>query len=150
MQLPALNLPPYPIKLVQKGDALYVFDALRKKQLLCTPEEWVRQHVLHFLMGEKGYPKALIQSEGGLTFNAMARRHDILAFNRRGEKLLLVECKAPNIRIDQAVLDQASRYNQVHRAPLLMVSNGLQHLFCEVDYVSATYRFLEDLPDFPG
>lgn len=148
MHLPALNLPAYPITLIRKGDALFVFDAIRKKQLLCTPEEWVRQHILHFLIREKGYPKTLIQSEGALTLNTLGKRHDILAFNAQGEKILLVECKAPQVKLDQRVLDQASRYNQVHRAPLMMVSNGLEHMFCAIDFRTMSYRFLNDLPDF--
>lgn len=148
MQLPPLNLPPYPFKLKQKDEKLYVFDELRKKHLLCTPEEWVRQHVVQFLIREKGYPKSLIQLEGGLTLNTLAKRHDILVFGTAGEKILLVECKAPQIKINQAVIDQASRYNHIHKAPLIMVSNGLQHLFYAVNFERMDYRFLPDLPVF--
>lgn len=148
MQLPPLNLPPYPFKLRQKEGKLYVFDALRKKHLLCTPEEWVRQHIVQFLITEKGYPKSLIQLEGGLTLNALSKRHDILVFDTAGKKILLVECKAPQIKINQMVIDQASRYNQVHKAPLIMVSNGLQHVYCAIDFERMDYRFLPDLPVF--
>jgi type I site-specific restriction endonuclease len=144
--LQPLNLPPYPFKLTEREGRLYVFDELRKKELLLTPEEWVRQHFIQYLIGVKNYPKGLIKIEGGLKLNNRARRTDIVVFNREGNKILLVECKAPEVSITQHVFDQVARYNMVHQVPLLAVSNGLQHYFCEINLADKSYRFTEDLP----
>ncbi|GAB2693326.1 type I restriction enzyme HsdR N-terminal domain-containing protein [Mucilaginibacter koreensis] len=146
--LQPLNLPPHPFRLTEHEGRLYIFDELRKKELLLTPEEWVRQHFIQFLIKEKGYPKGLIKVEGGLKLNHMPRRTDIVVYNRQGEKILLVECKAPEVNITQAVFDQIARYNMVHRVPLLSVSNGLQHYFCTVNITEKSYRFIEGLPPY--
>lgn len=144
----ALNLPPYPFKLTQKDDDLFIFDELRKKQLLLTPEEWVRQHVVQYLMIQKKYPKNFIKLEGGLKLNQLQKRTDILVFDQFGKADILVECKATSIKIDQKVFDQAARYNLIHRVNYLLVSNGLNHYCCQMNYENESYTFLEELPEY--
>ncbi len=141
-----LNLPPHPFRLQVENDRVYIFDELRKRFLLVTPEEWVRQHWVQHLMNKKGYPKALIQSEGGLTLNSLKKRTDLVVFNQAGERLLIAEFKAPSIKISQAVFDQIARYNMVHRVPFLLVSNGLEHYYCKVNFDKSSYTFLEEIP----
>lgn len=141
-----LNLPPYPFKLTQNGDALFIFDALRKKKLLLTPEEWVRQHFVQFLISDKKYPKTLIKLEGGLKINTLQNRTDIVVFDKQGLPFILVECKAAGIKINQKVFDQAARYNTFYSVKYLVVSNGLVHYYCQMDYKNNTYTFLNELP----
>ena len=143
-----LNLPAYPFQLQIKDNQVYIFDELRKKHLLVTPEEWVRQHWIQHLINEKGFPKGLIQSEGGLTLNSLKKRTDLVVFDRTGERRLIAEFKAPSIKISQAVFDQVARYNIVHRVPYLLVSNGLEHYYCLIDVDKSTYSFIEELPNF--
>ena len=143
-----LNLPPYPFRITERNNQLFLFDEIRKKTLLITPEEWVRQHFVQYLVLQKKYPKSLIQLEGGLKLNGQSKRSDILIFNAAGEKILLVECKAPVVKITQTVFDQIARYNIVHRVPLLAVTNGLQHFYCRIDFEGKKYFFLEELPDY--
>jgi hypothetical protein len=143
-----LNLPAYPFKLRKGDDTTFIFDEIRKKFLVLTPEEWVRQHIVQYMIQEKGYPKSLIKLEGGLKLNSLQKRTDIVAFNSKGEKVLLVECKAPTVKINQKVFDQIARYNIVHKIPLLAVTNGLEHYYCQIDFVAKGYNFLESLPSY--
>ncbi len=143
-----LNLPPYPVKLSTDGKKHFIFDELRKKHLVCTPEEWVRQHWIQHLILAKNYPKALIRPEGGLSLHGMPRRSDLVIFNTLGEMILLAEFKSPSIRIGPEVFEQISRYNSVYRIPLLLVSNGIQHYYWETDWETNSYRFLEELPEY--
>ena len=143
-----LNLPPYPFKLSEQEGVIYVFDELRKKKLVLTPEEWVRQHFIQFLILQKKYPKTLIKLEGGLKLNQLQKRTDILIFNKEGKADVLVECKATTVKIDQKVFDQAARYNMIHQVNYLLVSNGLVHYCCKMDYANQTYTFLEELPAY--
>ncbi|WP_158826475.1 type I restriction enzyme HsdR N-terminal domain-containing protein [Mucilaginibacter lacusdianchii] len=144
--LQPLHLPPYPFKLTDQNGQLYIFDDIRKKNLLLTPEEWVRQHFVQYLVQVKGYPKALIKLEGGLRQNGIARRSDIVVFNTDGNKILMVECKAPGVEITQKVFDQIARYNITHRVPVLAVTNGLQHYYCFINFEKSNYQFIEELP----
>jgi len=146
--LQPLNLPPYPFKITEDNGVYSLFDELRKKSIIITPEEWVRQHFVQYLINQKGYPKTLIGLEGGLKLHGMQRRTDILVRNNQGEKVLLIECKAPSVKITQGVFDQVARYNMVHKVPLLAVTNGLQHYYCRIDLVNESYTFLEDLPNY--
>lgn len=143
-----LNLPPYNLRLKKESGKVYVFDPLRKKYLVLSPEEWVRQHWIEHLSAAKGYPKALMQCEGGLILNDLRKRSDLVIFNAQGAKVLLAEFKAPNIKITQETFDQISRYNIIHRIPLLLVSNGLNHFYCKIDFDQGSYTFLEDLPAY--
>lgn len=146
--LQPLNLPPYPFKIIEDNGRLTLFDDIRKKHIILTPEEWVRQHFVQYLINQKGYPKALIKLEGGLKLYGNAKRTDIVVFNTSGEKMLLIECKAPSVNINQKVFDQVARYNMVHKVSLLAVSNGLSHYYCQIDLVNKSYQFIEDLPKF--
>jgi len=146
--LQPLALPPYPFKLTDQNGQLFIFDELRKKQIMLTPEEWVRQHFVQYLIMVKGYPKSLIKLEGGLRLHGMQKRSDIVVYNTQGQKILMVECKAPDVVIDQKVFDQIARYNITHRIKLLAVTNGLQHYYCSIDFENSKYSFLEQLPDY--
>lgn len=143
-----LNLPPFAANITSKDGRLYIFDALRKKQLVLTPEEWVRQHWVHCLITEKGYPKALINIEGGLRLHEMNKRSDLIVYDTSGQKVLMAEFKAPSVKITQAAFDQIANYNIVHRIPLLLVSNGLDHYYCKVDFEEKSFRFLPELPEY--
>lgn len=146
--LQPLALPPYPFKITEANGQLTLFDELRKRTIIITPEEWVRQHFVQYLINQKQYPKALMRLEGGLKLNGMSRRTDIVVFNRQGERILMVECKAPSVTIDQKVFDQIARYNMAHKVSLLVVTNGLSHYYCRVDHEAGNYQFIPDLPGF--
>ncbi|MGK6352343.1 type I restriction enzyme HsdR N-terminal domain-containing protein [Parapedobacter sp. DT-150] len=143
-----LNLPAYKAKIQQDGSRWFIFDELRKKNLVLTPEEWVRQHWIQHLIHTKKYPRSLIKIEGGLTLNDMPRRSDLIIYDTLGNKILLAEFKAPAVKITQAAFDQIARYNTVHRIPFLLVSNGLQHFYCRIDFEQGGITFLNDLPDY--
>ncbi|MDB5130407.1 MAG: hypothetical protein JWR02_156 [Mucilaginibacter sp.] len=143
-----LQLPPYPFKINEQNGQLTLFDVIRKKNIVITPEEWVRQHFVQYLIRQKHYPKTLIKLEGGHKLNGMPKRSDIVVYNSAGEKILLVECKAPSVAVDQKAFDQVARYNMVHKVKLLAVSNGLQHYYCRIDFEKQAYQFIADLPDF--
>jgi len=147
-QLQPLQLPPYPFKITDLNGQLTLFDEIRKKQVIITPEEWVRQHFVQYLINQKSYPKTLIKLEGGLKLHGMPRRTDIVVFNPEGEKILMVECKAPSVAINQKVFDQVARYNITHKIALLAVTNGLQHYYCSVDFNNGSYKFIEELPTY--
>ena len=141
-----LNLPPYPFKITDANGQLTLFDVIRKRDIIITPEEWVRQHFVQYLINQKKYPKSLIKLEGGHKLHGMAKRTDIVVYNPAGEKILLVECKAPSITIDQKTFDQVARYNMVHKVKLLAVTNGLQHYYCVIDFEERDYKFIEEMP----
>lgn len=143
-----LNLPAYPFKIKLENDCHFIFDEVRKKYLVLTPEEWVRQHFVQYIISFKGYPRALVKLEGGMRLNTLNKRTDIIAYDNTGKKVLLIECKAPGVKITQKVFDQIARYNIVHRIPLLAVTNGLSHFYCAVDFETNTYQFLEELPAY--
>ena len=143
-----LQLPPYPFKITDQNGQLILFDMIRKKNIVITPEEWVRQHFVQYLINQKHYPKTLIRLEGGHKLNGMAKRSDIVVYNSAGEKVLLVECKAPSVTIDQKTFDQVARYNMVHKVNLMAVSNGLDHYYCRIDFENHGYQFIEELPDY--
>lgn len=146
--LQPLNLPPYPFKITELSKQLFIFDELRKKDLVLTPEEWVRQHYVQYLISIKKYPKGLIKLEAGLSLNGLAKRSDIVVFDRNGNKILLIECKAPQVKISQKVFDQVARYNMVHKVPVIGVTNGLVHYQCRIDFTAESYQFIEEIPDY--
>lgn len=127
-----LNLPPFDYKVMKIDGKPYIFDIIRRKYLLITPEEWVRQHVLHWLINHHHYPKSLIKTESGLKYNYLAKRTDIIVFNRAAKPFLLVECKAAHIPLTDEVLQQAIRYNAILQASYLLISNGLTHLLYKI------------------
>src|ERR1700710_2554687 len=146
--LQPLQLPPYPFKITEHNGQLTLFDDIRKKHIVLTPEEWVRQHFVQYLINQKGYPKTLIKLEGGLKLHGMARRTDIVVFNPLAQRILMIECKPPSVKIDQKVFDQVARYNMVHKVKLLAVSNGLKHYYCRIDFERKRYDFMEELPPY--
>ncbi|MET4080909.1 hypothetical protein ABIB40_000853 [Pedobacter sp. UYP30] len=141
-----LNLPPYPFKITEKDNQVFIFDQLRKKHLVLTPEEWVRQHFIQHLIANHKFPKTLINIEGGLVLNQLQKRSDILVFNANGEKLMLIECKAPKVKITETVFDQALRYNSIHQAPWIVLTNGLKHVYAKLNFTSGEAEFVEELP----
>lgn len=141
-----LNLPPYPFKITEKDKVHFIFDEIRKKHLVLTPEEWVRQHFIRYLINEKFFPATLLQIEGGLRLNQTRKRSDILVYNQLAEKLMIIECKAPSVAISQATFDQAARYNSVYKAPWIAVTNGLQHYYAKIDHKEGQFLFVEELP----
>ena len=144
-----INFPQHNFRIKEENNKHLIFDEVRRLWVTLTPEEWVRQHFVQYLINQKGYPRSLIKLEGGLKLHGNAKRTDIVVFNPKGEKILLIECKAPSVKIDQKVFDQVARYNMVHKVALLAVSNGLQHFYCRIDFENRDYRFIEELPDYP-
>lgn len=143
-----LNLPEHNFKIKNGIQGLQIFDVLRTKYVALTPEEWVRQNFTAYLISHKGFPSALMNNEIALIQNGIKRRCDTLVVNRSGLPLVIVEYKAPSIEITQKVFDQIVRYNMVLRAKCLIVSNGMQHYCCTIDYSSGKYTFLPDIPTY--
>lgn len=125
-----------------------IFDEIRKKFIVLTPEEWVRQHVIQFLLQNMKYPKSYINVEKLIKVSGLSKRYDGIVFKPNGEIFLLIECKAPEISISQDTFDQIARYNLELKAQYLMVTNGLNHYFCQMDFENEKYVFLKELPDF--
>ncbi len=144
----ALNLPTYQFKLKQKGLVTQIFDAIRKKYVILTPEEWVRQNFLQFLIHEKKFPASLIAVEMGLKYNQLQKRADVLVYDKSGTPYLMVECKAPEVKITQDVFDQVARYNMNFKVKYLVITNGLNHFCCQMDYSTNNYNYLENIPFF--
>jgi hypothetical protein len=143
-----LNFPAYNFRLKNSENKIYIFDVIRKKFVVLQPEEWVRQHLVHYLISEKKYPVSLINVEKQLELNGLKKRYDVVVFNSKGNIEILVECKAPKINIDQSTFDQIARYNMNLKANYLIVTNGLEHFYCKMDYDKEKYAFLTDVPDF--
>ena len=143
-----LNFPVYSFRFKNSENKVSIFDEIRKKFILLTPEEWVRQHVVQFLLQDKKYPKSYINVEKLIKINDLSKRYDGVVFQPNGEIFLLIECKAPEVPISQQTFDQIARYNLVLKAKYLMVTNGLNHYFCQMDFENEKYIFLRELPEF--
>lgn len=144
-----LNLPSFAIQTKLEGGKTYIFDFLRQRYIRLTPEEWVRQHFTHFLVEHKGYPQALLANEITLNVGGVARRCDSVLYHRDGGRpRVIVEYKAPTINITQSVFQQIYSYNSVLRADYLIVSNGLSHYCCRVDYAAMRVEYLQSIPAF--
>lgn len=143
-----LNLPKYNFKLKNSENKVLIFDNLRKKYFVLTPEEWVRQHYVQYLIQEKQYPVSLIALEKQLVINNRRKRTDILIFDNLGNPDIIVECKAPSIKITQDTFDQIARYNLKLKANYLIVTNGLHHFYCKMDFENENYVFLKDIPGY--
>ena len=144
-----LNLPKYDIKVRKNSTGEFeIFDDFRKKYLYLTPEEWVRQNFLHFLVNEYQYPKSLIEIEKGLSLNKLQKRADALVYNTSGKPVVLLEFKAPHIKLTQKVMEQIARYNLHFKVPYLIVSNGMEHLYFYIDYNSQSVTALDKIPQY--
>lgn len=143
-----LNFPNYSFRFKNSENKHYIFDEIRKKFILLTPEEWVRQHVIHFLLYEKHYPKSHINVEKVVLINGLKKRYDLVVFRSDGSIYLVVECKASGIPITQDTFDQIARYNFSLNASYLLVTNGLNHYFCEMNFEDQNYIFLKELPEY--
>jgi hypothetical protein len=143
-----LNLPAYKFKIKSTKNKYAIFDIVRKKYVSLTPEEWVRQHLIHYLIEEKNYPISLIAIEKKITLNNLTKRTDILVFNAQGLPHIIVECKAPSIKISQHAFDQIARYNLKLNANYLIVSNGLNHYYCKMDIENEKFVFLKNIPNY--
>ncbi len=141
-----LNFPKYNFRFKSNENKTLIFDIIRKKFVILTPEEWVRQHTLHYLIYDKKYPVSHINVEKQLLLNDTVKRYDIITFKNDGEVHIIIECKAPSIIINQLTFDQIARYNLALNSDILMVTNGLTHYFCKMDFENKKYLFLHDLP----
>lgn len=141
-----LNLPQYEIKVAQRNGRLTIFDDLRGRHVALTPEEWVRQHFVHFLIDHRSYPAGLMANEVQLRVGEKHLRCDTLLYNRELQPQMIIEYKAPTVALTQRVFDQISAYNLLLRVPYLTVSNGMQHICCKMDYDTQTYHFLQEVP----
>jgi len=141
-----LHFPVYDFRFKNNENKPLIFDVIRKKFVMLTPEEWVRQHVVHFLISDREFSPSLINVEKQLILNDTKKRYDIVVFNSDGSIYLIVECKAPSIKITQNTFDQIARYNLVTNATNLMVTNGMEHYYCRMDYEKEQYIFLEEIP----
>lgn len=143
-----LNFPSYSFRFKNSENKVSIFDEIRKKFVVLTPEEWVRQNVVRFLLEEKKYSKSYINVEKLIKINGLNKRYDIVVFQPNGKLFLLIECKAPEVPISQNTFDQIARYNMVLDAEYLMVTNGLNHYFCQMDFENEKYNFLKELPEY--
>lgn len=144
----ALNFPSYSFKIKSIENKSYIWDEIRKKHILLTPEEWVRQHAIQFLIQEKNYPALWMSIEKQFTINGRHKRADIVVYNKSLRPYIIVECKRPEIKITQNTFDQIARYNLSLDAKFLMLTNGLQHFYCQMDFKNETYVFLESFPNY--
>lgn len=141
-----LNFPEYSFRIKSTENIFYIFDVIRKKYVVLTPEEWVRQHVVHYLIYTKKFRQSFINIEKAFKINGIKKRYDIVVYNPDGSIYLLVECKQPSVAITQDVFDQIARYNLELNAKFLLVTNGLQHIYCKLDLKNEKYLFLPDIP----
>ncbi len=143
-----LNLPKYETKIAIRDGKKVIFDVIRRRYVALTSEEWVRQHFVHFLIDQKGYPVSLMANEVLLNLNGTKKRCDTVLYKRDLMARMIIEYKAPQIEITQAVFNQITNYNFVLKVDYLIVSNGINHYCCKMDYANHTYTFLEDIPDY--
>ena len=143
-----LNLPPYNIKVKNENGQRKIFDILRRKYLVITPEEWVRQHFIHYLIDYKGYPISLLANEIPLSIGEKVIRADSVLYDSHLRPRMIIEYKAPHIQLTQKVFDQISAYNLLLHVDYLIVSNGIDTYICKMDYEYQTYTFLPSIPDY--
>ena len=144
----SLNLPSYKINVAERGGRRMIYDFLRRRFVALTPEEWVRQHFVHYLIEHKGYPAALMANEMSLCIGNKKLRADSVLYNRHLQPRMIMEYKAPTVEITQKVFEQIAAYNLLLHVDYLVVSNGLQHYCCRIDYDKRTYNFLQDIPTY--
>ena len=143
-----LNLPQYDVKVMEQNGKRTIFDSLRRKYVALTPEEWVRQHFVHYLTDHLDYPSGLLANEVELKISDKRLRCDSLLYNKELKPQMIIEYKAPHITLTQKVFDQITAYNLLLHVDYLIVSNGLQHICCRMDYANNTYHFLPEIPNY--
>ena len=143
-----LNLPEYNFKIKKEKEKLLIFDSQRRKYVVLTPEEWVRQNFIQFLIQEKGYPSAYIAIEKELILNGLKKRCDAIIYNKNGEPYIIIELKAPNVSINQKTFDQVAVYNAKLMVNLFMISNGIDHFCCKIDFKNAKYDYFTEIPSY--
>jgi len=143
-----LNLPQYSFRIKKLNEKLVIFDSQRKRYVALTPEEWVRQNFIRFLIEEKGYPAAYLAIEKQLNMNGMKKRCDAILYNEHAQPFLIIELKAPNVAISQATFDQVAVYNAKLKVDFFIISNGIEHFCCKVNLETARYEFFPKIPDF--
>ena len=143
-----LNLPSYETKITESNGKRQIFDTLRRCYVALTPEEWVRQHFVNFILEHKGYPATLMGNEVAITLNGMKRRCDTVVYDKALKPRMIIEYKAPTVKITKEVFAQISRYNLILKVDYLIVSNGLQHYCCKMDYANNTFTFLQEIPEY--
>ena len=148
MKMPQLNLPKVALKTKSVKGTIQVFDVIRKKYFVLTPEEWVRQHFIYYLNNEKNYPMGLMGVEKMVKYNALKTRADIVLYTTEGKAKMIVECKAPNVKITQDTFNQIAKYNSQLKVKYLVVTNGMKHYCCKMEYDSNEIKFLEEIPNF--
>jgi type I site-specific restriction endonuclease len=144
----ALNLPDAALRIRRKGEKMEVFDRIRKKFVTLTPEEWVRQHFIHYLTNYRNVPDSLVAVEASLSYNRLKKRSDIVVYGNDGTPRLIVECKAPEVPVTQTVFDQVAMYNMALKVPYLAVTNGMEHFACYIDHKKQKYHFLKEIPEY--
>ncbi len=144
----ALNLPTYSFNIKSVDGAQVIFDPCRQKWVALTPEEWVRQHLVQYLIQDRNYPASLVSTEMALRINQLSRRCDIVAYDRAGEPRILVECKAPSVKLNQQVFNQVAQYNWNLRVPYLLISNGLIHYCARLNHDAQSFHFTSEIPDY--
>ena len=143
-----LNLPTYSFKLKSENGKEYIYDQFRKKYVRLSPEEWVRQNFTHYLVNERGYPSSRIVIEKSLKVNTIIKRCDIIVYNDSGQPTLIVECKSPDIKIKQGTFEQVSIYNITFKVKFLIITNGLKHYCCKVDFATHKVELINEIPDY--
>ncbi|NQY67178.1 MAG: type I restriction enzyme HsdR N-terminal domain-containing protein [Flavobacteriales bacterium] len=143
-----LNLPAYSYKVKSEKEKLLILDETRKKYVALTSEEWVRQHFISYLINNKSCPASLIAVETSLKYQKQDKRADIVVYDNLANPLLVVECKASNVKMTQKVFDQIAMYNLHFKAKYLAVTNGMEHFFCKMDYANKSYSFIKELPEY--
>lgn len=149
MDMQALNLPMAELNMQQRNGKTWVFDVFRRRFVVLTPEEWVRQHFLWFLKAHRGYPAGLVAVEASLQYNRMARRADAIVYGSAGKPLMIIECKAAEVPITQDVFDQVARYNFPFGVDYLVVTNGMRHFCVKRDAAAGRWQHLDDIPSYP-
>lgn len=142
-----INFSKYHFNIKVENNTQTIFDIIRKKNVILTPEEWVRQHIIHYLIYDYKFPKTLISVEKQLLLNDLQKRTDIVLFDQQAKPKLIIECKAPEIKLSQDVFDQIARYNLILQVPYLWVTNGSTHYICKIDHQFRSWEFMEALPD---
>ena len=143
-----LSFPNYEFRIKNKHNKKYIFDQIRKKFVLLTSEEWVRQNCIMYLINDQKIPKGLINVEKKIKINSLTKRYDIIVYKSNGSVFLLVECKSPDIIINQKTFNQIAIYNYEVVSDFLMVTNGIQNYYCSIDYSNQCYKFVKDFPKY--